>query len=124
MREVKLFLLFIFSLSVLYPHNDRHKSWKKKNKHRIKRFYKKDRFNVSLGYNQSKPRWRWIHKGCIYNHDRDMFFIKNGSKKYQDEKLSIEEIIAHIEKLAALKKKGIISIKEYDKKKKELLKRI
>ena len=124
MREVKLFLFFIFSLSVLYPHNDRHKSWKKKNKHRIKRFYKKDRFNVSLGYNQSKPRWRWIHKGCIYNHDRDMFFIKNGSKKYQDEKLSIEEIIAHIEKLAALKAKGIISSKEYDKKKTELLKRI
>ena len=30
MREAKLFLLLIFSLSVLYPHNDRYKSWKKK----------------------------------------------------------------------------------------------
>ena len=124
MREAKLFLLFIFSLSVLYPHNGRHKSWKKKNKHRIKRFYKKDRSNVTLGYNQSRPRWRWIHRDCFYNHDRDIVFIKNESKKYQDEKLSIEEIIAHIEKLAALKEKGVISSKEYDKKKKELLKRI
>ena len=124
MREVKLFLFFIFSLSVLYPHNDRHKSWKKKNKQRIKRFYKKDRLNVSLGYNQSRSRWRWIHRDCFYNHDRDIVFIKNGSKNYQDEKLSIQEIIAHIEKLAALKEKGIINSKEYDKKKKELLKRI
>tara|TARA_B100001113_G_scaffold169942_1_gene139015 strand:- start:128 stop:502 length:375 start_codon:yes stop_codon:yes gene_type:complete len=124
MREAKLILLFIFSLSILYPHNGKHKSRKKNNKHRIKRFYKKDRFNVSLGYNQSRPRWSWIHRYCFYNHDRDIVFIKNESKKYEDEVLSIEEIIAHIEKLATLKEKGIISIKEYDKKKKELLKRI
>ena len=124
MRQATLYILFIFSLSVLYPHNGRHKSWKKKNKHRIKHFYKKDRFNVSLGYNQFRPRWRWIHKDCFYNHDRDVVFIKNESRKHQDEKLSIEEIIAYIEKLAALKEKGVISSKEYDKKKKELLKRI
>ena len=124
MREVKLFLLFIFSLSILYPHNYKHKSLKKKNKHRIKRFHKKDMFNFSLGYNQSRPRWKWIHRACFYNHGRDNVFIKNESKKYQDEKLSIEEIITYIEKLAALKEKGFISSKEYDKKKKELLKRI
>tara|TARA_B100000424_G_scaffold271269_1_gene273295 strand:+ start:1156 stop:1302 length:147 start_codon:yes stop_codon:yes gene_type:complete len=37
---------------------------------------------------------------------------------------SIDEIIAQIEKLAILKEKGIISEKDYEKKKKELLKRI
>ena len=124
MRQAKLFLLFVFSLSVLYPHNGRYKSWKKKNNHRIKRLYKQDRFNASLGYSKTRPRWGWIHRNCFYHHDADVLFIKNESKKYQDEKLSIDEIIAHIEKLAALKEKGVISSKEYDKKKKELLKRI
>tara|TARA_B100000073_G_scaffold285789_1_gene247372 strand:- start:149 stop:523 length:375 start_codon:yes stop_codon:yes gene_type:complete len=124
MRQAKLFLLFIFSLSALYPHNGRYKSWKKKNNHRIKRLHKKDRFNVSLCYSQNRPRSRWIDRNCLYHHDTDVIFIKNKSKKYQDEKLSIEEIIAYIEKLAVLKEKGVISSKEYDKKKKELLKRI
>ena len=37
---------------------------------------------------------------------------------------SVDEIIAQIEKLAILKEKGIISEKDYEKKKKDLLKRI
>ena len=42
----------------------------------------------------------------------------------KDENNNFEDIIAQIEKLAELKDKGIISEKEFEKKKKELLKRI
>ena len=37
---------------------------------------------------------------------------------------NVDEIIAQIEKLAILKEKGIISERDYEKKKKDLLKRI
>ena len=48
--------------------------------------------------------------------------IVDDTKKEKEE--SAEEIMAQIEKMAELKEKGLITKKEYEKKKKELLKRI
>ncbi len=48
--------------------------------------------------------------------------VQNDGNANKDD--NVDEIIAQIEKLAILKEKGIISEKDYEKKKKDLLKRI
>ena len=48
--------------------------------------------------------------------------VQNDGNTNKDD--NVDEIIAQIEKLAILKEKGIISERDYEKKKKDLLKRI
>ncbi len=62
--------------------------------------------------------WGWRHN-C---HGHERVVIVDDTKKVKEE--SAEEIMAQIEKMAELKEKGLITEKEYEKKKKELLKRI
>ena len=62
------------------------------------------------------------HRWCYRTNSRDIVVVQNDKNTNKDD--SVDEIIAQIEKLAILKEKGIISEKDYEKKKKELLKRI
>ena len=48
--------------------------------------------------------------------------VQNDGNANKDD--NVDEIIAQIEKLAILKEKGIINERDYEKKKKDLLKRI
>ena len=122
MRYFKILLFLVITSSFLFPHNGRHKGWKHKKKHKIRKIHKKPRVNIRLGYNYSWPSWGWNHRWCYQHNSRDIVVVHNDKTTNEDN--SIDEIIAQIEKLAILKEKGIISEKDYEKKKKDLLKRI
>ena len=119
MRYFKILLFLVVTSSFLFPHNGRNKGWKHKKKHKIRKIHKKPRLNIRLGYNYSFPSWSWNHRFCYRKNSREIIVVQND--KNTD---SVDEIIAQIEKLAILKEKGIISEKDYEKKKKDLLKRI
>ena len=122
MRYFKVLLFLVITSSFLFPHNGRHKGWKHKKKHKIRKIHKKPRVNIRLGYNYSWPNWGWNHRWCYRHNSRDIVIMQND--KITNDNDSVDEIIAQIEKLAILKEKGIISEKDYEKKKKDLLKRI
>ena len=122
MRYFRILLFLVITSSFLFPHNGRHKGWKHKKKHKIRKIHKKPRVNIRLGYNYYWPSWGWSHRWCYRYNSRDIVVVQNDKTTNKDD--SIDEIIAQIEKLAILKEKGIISEKDYEKKKKDLLKRI
>ena len=122
MRYFRILLFLVITSSFLFPHNGRHKGWKHKKKHKIRKIHKKPRVNIRLGYNYSWPSWGWNHRWCYRYNSRDIVVVQNDKTTNKDD--SVDEIIAQIEKLAILKEKGIISEKDYEKKKKDLLKRI
>ena len=122
MRYFRILLFLVITSSFLFPHNGRHKGWKHKKKHKIRKIHKKPRVNIRLGYNYSWPSWGWNHGWCYRYNSRDIVVVQNDKNTKEDD--SVDEIIAQIEKLAILKEKGIISEKDYEKKKKDLLKRI
>ena len=121
MRYFRILLFLVITSSFLFPHNGRHKGWKHKKKHKIRKIHKKPRVNIRLGYNYYWPSWGWSHRWCYRHNTRDIVVVQNDKTTNKDD--SVDEIIAQIEKLAILKEKGIISEKDYEKKKKELLKR-
>ena len=122
MRYFRILLFLVITSSFLFPHNGRHKGWKQKKKNKIRKIHKKPRVNIRLGYNYSWPSWGWNHRWCYRHNSRDIVVVQNDKTTNEDD--SVDEIIAQIEKLAILKEKGIISEKDYEKKKKDLLKRI
>ena len=122
MRYFRILLFLVITSSFLFPHNGRHKGWKHKKKHKIRKIHKKPRVNIRLGYNYYWPSWGWSHRWCYRHNSRDIVVVQNDKTTNEDN--SVDEIIAQIEKLAILKEKGIISEKDYEKKKKDLLKRI
>ena len=122
MRYFRILLFLVITSSFLFPHNGRHKGWKHKKKHKIRKIHKKPRVNIRLGYNYYWPSWGWSHRWCYRHNSRDIVVVQNDKNTNKDD--SVDEIIAQIEKLAILKEKGIISEKDYEKKKKDLLKRI
>ena len=122
MRYFRILLFLVITSSFLFPHNGRHKGWKHKKKHKIRKIHKKPRVNIRLGYNYYRPSWGWSHRWCYRYNSRDIVVVQNDKTTNKDD--SVDEIIAQIEKLAILKEKGIISEKDYENKKKDLLKRI
>ena len=122
MRYFRILLFLVITSSFLFPHNGRHKGWKHKKKHKIRKIHKKPRVNIRLGYNYYWPSWGWNHRWCYRHDSRDVVVVQNDKTTNEDN--SVDEIIAQIEKLAILKEKGIISEKDYENKKKDLLKRI
>ena len=87
-------------------------------KHHHSNTHYRPKFKLTLGYNYNWPYWKWYHS------KRDVIVVKEDGDSKKDENNNFDDIIVQIEKLAELKEKGIISEKEFDKKKKELLKRI
>ena len=122
MRYFRILLFLVITSSILFPHNGRHKGWKHKKKHKIRKIHNKPRVNIRLGYNYYWPSWGWSHRWCYRHNSKDIVVVQNDKTTNEDD--SVDEIIAQIEKLAILKEKGIISEKDYEKKKKDLLKRI
>ena len=122
MRYFRILLFLVITSSFLFPHNGKHKGWKHKKKHKIRKIHKKPRVNIRLGYNYYWPSWGWSHRWCYRHNSRDIVVVQNDKNTNKDD--SVDEIIAQIEKLAILKEKGIISEKDYENKKKDLLKRI
>ena len=122
MRYFRFLLFLAITSSFLFPHNGRHKGWKHKKKHKIRKIHKKPGVNIRLGYNYYWPSWGWSHRWCYKHNSRDIVVVQNDKTTNKD--YSVDEIIAQIEKLATLKEKGIISEKDYENKKKDLLKRI
>ena len=122
MYYFRILLLLVITSSFLLSHNGRHKRWKHNKKHKIRKVHKKPRLNLRIGYNYYWPSWGWNHRWCYRHNSRDIVVVQK--EENIKENNSIDEIIAQIEKLAILKEKGIISEKDYEKKKKELLKRI
>ena len=122
MYYIKIILFLVISFSLAFSHNGKHKRWKHKKKHRVHKIHKKPKINISLGYNYMWPRWKWNYNYCHRLHSKKILVVQDESNS--DKHDSVDEIIAQIEKLAILKEKGIISEKDYEKKKKDLLKRI
>ena len=110
MRYFRILLFLVITSSFLFPHNGRHKGWKHKKKHKIRKIHKKPRVNIRLGYNYYWPRWGWSHRWCYRHNTRDIVVVQNDKTTNEDD--SVDEIIAQIEKLAILKEKGIISEKD------------
>ena len=122
MRYFRILLFLVITSSILFPHNGRHKGWKYKKKNKIRKIHKKPRVNLRVGYNYFWPNLSWNHRWCNRYNSRDIVVLQSDKNTREDD--SVDEIIAQIEKLAILKEKGIISEKDYEKKKKDLLKRI
>jgi|TARA_X000001036_G_C20487008_1_gene728183 hypothetical protein len=122
MRYIKIILFLVISFSLVFPHHGKHKRWKHKKKHHIRKVHKKPKINISLGYNYMWPKWRWNYNSCNRHHSKEIVVVQNESNSNKNQ--SVDEVISQIEKLAILKEKGIISEKDYEKKKKDLLKRI
>ena len=120
MKSFRIILSFIFLLSLAYPSHKRHKAHKHK-KHKVHHVVKHHKPRVHLGVNWHWNRWDPWWYDCMV-HERVVVVKDNNDKK--DEHETVLEIIEEIEKLAELKEKGLITEEEYQKKKKELLKRI
>ena len=126
MQLLRITLLLLFSISLVFPHNRYKKKKKYRNKHHLKTYHHTPRLKVKLGYNypywmnNSWSGWRWKNRWI----NREVIVLKesNETKEIRSEKF--DEIISQIEKLAELKEKGLITEKEYEKKRKKLLKQI
>ena len=120
MKHLKILLLFIFLLSLAYPSHKRHKTHKPK-KHKVHHVTNHHKPQVYLGVNWHWNRWdHWWHD-CGY---RQRVVVVKDDKDNDEKHETVLQIIEEIEKLAELKEKGLITEEEYQKKKKELLKRI
>ena len=120
MRLFRILLSFIFLLSLAYPSHKRHKSRKHK-KHKVHHVVNRHKARVHLGVNWHRGHWNHWWYDCSY-HNRVVVVNQEADDKGKN--ATVFEIIEHIEKLAELKEKGLITDKEYQKKKKELLNRI
>ena len=120
MRLLRILLSFIFLLSLAYPSHKRHK-FRKHKKHKVHLVVNRHKARVHLGVNWHWGHWNhWWHD-CRY---RNRVVVVNQEADDKGKNTTVLEIIEQIEKLAELKEKGLITDKEYQKKKKELLKRI
>ena len=116
MKSIKILLLSVILLTLAYPHHGKTKPWKRHKKY-IRHIHKYPRVNVRLGFNHRWPLW--TPNLCTCQHSGVV--VVNHEKEIDS---TVEEIITQIEDLAVLKGKGLITEKEYEKAKKDLLKRI
>ena len=125
MKHIRSVTIFLILFSFVFADHGRakHKRWKHKKRHKIKVVHKQPRLKISLGYNYFWRDWnlgyhRWS------KHQSNNIVVVNKDVTRNIETKDFDEIISNIEKLAELRKKGIISEYEYKKKKKDLLKKI
>lgn len=122
----KYLLIVIILFSSLFAEGPGNKRWKKRynkkhrsNKHKIHRVvhYPKSNIRIKYGYYWCLTPWRNL---CSKHNHNNVAIIKN-------EKISLDnasDIFEKIEQLGTLKDKNLITEKEFEKAKKELLKRI
>jgi hypothetical protein len=123
---IKYLLIFVilFSSSIAEGHGN--KRWKKghkkkyrNNKHKIHKvvYRSKPSIKINYGYHGYLRPWRYLYPR--HNHN-NVVVIKNEEKVLDNS----SDVFAKIEQLGALKESGLITEKEFQKAKKELLKRI
>ncbi len=112
MKHIKSLIVILLLSSLAFP-GHRKSHFRKHGRHHRHVINKTPRVTFRIG-----THWGWRHN-C---HGHERVVIVDDTKKVKEE--SAEEIMAQIEKMAELKEKGLITEKEYEKKKKELLKRI
>ena len=122
----KYFLLASILLSFAFadgPGKKHLKKWHKKknrqNKHQIHRVvrYPKSNIKIKYGFHWCFTPWRNFYPR--HNH-KNLVVIKNEEKNSDN----TSDIFEQIEQLADLKEKNLITDKEFEKAKKDLLKRI
>ena len=125
MKQIRLFTIFLILVSFVLADHGRakHKRWKHKKRHKVKVVHKQPRLKISLGYNYFWRNWNFGYRHWNKYPNKDIVVINKEVIKNIETK-DFNEIISNIEKLANLKEKGIISEREYKKKKKDLLKKI
>ena len=117
-KRIIIPLILFVSLGVSDDHKRKHRKIKRnKHYHPIKIHQPK----VSMRLNWHWNQWNhWWHDCRIY----DRVVVMNQETDDKNKNATVLEIIQQIEKIAELKEKGLITDKEYQKKKKELLNRI
>jgi hypothetical protein len=122
----KYFLLASILLSFAFADGPGKKHWKKwhkkknrQNKHQIHRVvrYPKSNIKIKYGFHWCFTPWRNFYPR--HNH-KNLVVIKNEEKNSDN----TSDIFEQIEQLADLKEKNLITDKEFEKAKKDLLKRI
>ena len=122
----KYFLLASILLSFAFADGPGKKHWKKwhkkknrQNKHQIHRVvhYPKSHIKIKYGFHWCFTPWRNFYPR--HNH-KNLVVIKNEEKNSDN----TSDIFEQIEQLADLKEKNLITDKEFEKAKKDLIKRI
>jgi hypothetical protein len=114
-KKIIIPLILFVSISVSDDHKRKQRKIKR-NKHYHPVKIHQPRVSMRLN-------WHWSH----WWHDcriHDRIVVVNQESDDKNKNATVLEIIEQIEKIAELKEKGLITEKDYQKKKKELLKRI
>ena len=117
-KRIIIPLILFVSISVSDDHKRKHRKIKR-NKHYYPVKIHQPRVSMRLN-------WHWRHRNHWWHDCRihDRVIVVNQKSEDKDKNATVLEIIEQIEKNAELKEKGLIIEKDYQKKKKELLKRI
>ena len=123
---VKYFFIILMIVSISFADGPRkkHRKWIQKKHHRIhkvKKYPKLHRsrasFSVRYGFHWCLTPWRNFHSA---HHHNDIIVVRDQNIS----ELNNMEIFEQIEKLGELKDQGLITEKEFEKAKKDLLKKI
>ena len=125
MKYIKIIVLSIIILSFSFADHGRKKHKKKKHRrsHPVRVVHKHPRLKISLGYNYFWRNWNMGYHSYKKYHSDDIIIINKETNK-SDSIDDVDTIISYIERLSELNKNGILSDKEFEKKKKDLLKKI
>jgi len=124
MAKYFLIIFMIFSFSFAGAPKKKHRKWNHKNHYRIHKFKKYPKFhrsttniNIRYGFHWCLKPWRNFYPT---HHHNDILIVRD--KKINE--LDNMGIFAQLEKLGELKVQGLITAKEFQNTKKELLKKI
>ena len=124
--KIKYLLPLACMFSIVFADSDiknHRKKWHKRHHKAYAQGYRKIRTNVNhhvnirYGYHWCFTPWRNFYP--IHNHN-DTIVIRDEKVSTED----YEEIISQIEKLGELKENGLLTEKEFEKAKKDLLKKL
>ena len=125
MKNIKIIVLLIIMVSFSFADHGRKKHKKKKHRksHSVRVLHKQPKFKISLGYNYFWRNWNMDYRLQRKYYSNDVIIVNKETNKI-DTVDNVDTIISYIERLAKLNEKGILSDKEFEKKKKDLLKMI
>ena len=125
MKNIKIIVLLIIMVSFSFADHGRKKHKKKKHRksHSVRVVHKHPKLKISLGYNYFWRNWNMDYRLHRKHYSHDVIIVnKETNKRHTVD--NVDTIISYIERLAKLNEKGILSDKEFEKKKKDLLKMI
>ena len=125
MNNIKIIFLsiIIFSFSFADHGRKKHKKKKYRKSHSVRVVHKHPKLRISLGYNYFWRNWSTDYRPYDKYRSNEVIIVNKKTNK-SDTVDDVDTIISYIERLAELNEKGILSDKEFEKKKKDLLKMI